>query len=96
MSAHDQADDPPSALYASMIPIMDPNVPEIIRKVPMKITKEAQTTPIRQPIVGFSRPLRQLSYSHMQPIGWKQSSVPKRAPQRDTMPLKTGMALARM
>ena len=34
----------------------------------------------------------QLSYSHMQPMGWKLMSVPKSAPTSETRPPKTGIA----
>ena len=44
--------------------------------------------------VGDFLPLVQLSYSHMQPMGWKDIRVPRRAPMRETRALKTGMPLA--
>jgi hypothetical protein len=40
--------------------------------------------------------LCQLSYSHMQPMGWKHMRVPKRAPTSETRPPKTGTADAMM
>lgn len=36
----------------------------------------------------------QLSYSHMQPMGWKLMRVPRSAPTSETSPPKTGMAEA--
>lgn len=45
-------------------------------------------------IVGVSRPVLQLSYSHMQPIGWNDIAVPRRAPIRETKSLNIGMPLA--
>jgi hypothetical protein len=41
-------------------------------------------------------PLLQLSYSHIQPIGWKHMNVPSRAPISETRLSKTGIALAMM
>lgn len=46
--------------------------------------------------VGLVLPQLQLSYNHMQPRGWKDMSVPKRAPIRDTNAPKTGIPLAMM
>ena len=59
LSAQDHADEPPSSLYESMIPITDPYVPPIIKKVPMTITKMAQKTPnfhlqLRSPLFQLS------------------------------------------
>lgn len=39
-------------------------------------------------------PLAQLSYSHMQPIGWKHMRVPSKAPMRETNESNTGTELA--
>jgi hypothetical protein len=39
-------------------------------------------------------PLAQLSYSHMQPIGWKHIRVPSNAPMRETKESNTGTELA--
>ena len=72
----------------------DPYVPPIIKKVPDRITKTLQQT-IRIHLGDLlTLPLLQLSYSHMQPIGWKDIRVPRRAPTRDTKSLNTGIALA--
>lgn len=60
------------------------------------MTKIHHATIRRHFIVGACLPLAQLSYSHMQPIGWKQSTVPSRAPTRDTRPPKIGIPLAIM
>lgn len=79
-----------------MIPTRDPYVPAIIMNVPETITNTDQPTIRRQRVVGFALPSLQLSYSHMQPMGWKDSKVPKREPVRYTIPLNTGIALARM
>lgn len=40
--------------------------------------------------------LLQLSYSHIKPIGCRQSRVPKAAPAKETNSPKTGIALARI
>lgn len=42
----------------------------------------------------FSLPGAQLSYNHIQPMGWKQRDVARRAPTSETRPVKTGMLLA--
>ncbi len=42
----------------------------------------------------ISRVLPQLSYSHIQPMGWKDIRVPSSAPISETRLLNTGIALA--
>ena len=77
-----------------MMETTDPYVPPIIKKVPDTITKPLQQT-IRIHLGDLLiLPLLQLSYNHMQPIGWKDIIVPRRAPTRDTRSLNTGIALA--
>ena len=68
-------------------------MPATIRNVPDAMTKEDQQT------MRYHLMLRwfdQLSYNHIQPMSWKDMSVPSKAPIRDPRPPKTGMALAMM
>ena len=44
--------------------------------------------------VGCSLPLLQLSYSHMQPMGWNDTTVPSRAPINEIKLSKMGIPLA--
>jgi hypothetical protein len=74
-----------------IIPTTEPYVPETIRNVPAIITNPLQKTIKYHRI---SRVLPQLSYSHIQPIGWKDIRVPRSAPIRETRLLNTGIALA--
>ena len=90
LSAQVQAAVPPSALYESMIPTIDPYVPPIIKKVPLTITNTLHATMafhFQSRLVLF-----QLSYSHIHPMGWKHIRVPRSAPISETRPPKTGMA----
>lgn len=67
-----------------------------MRKVPERMTKILQATIKYQPR-ALSPLLRlQLSKSHIQPMGWNDINVPKRAPTRETRLLKTGIELAIM
>lgn len=45
---------------------------------------------------GSFFPLAQLSYSHMQPMGWMHMTGPRRAPMSETSASKTGIVLAMM
>lgn len=54
LSAQDQALEPPSTLYESMIPLIDPYVPATMRKVPDTMTKTLHPTMRCQPSVLFS------------------------------------------
>lgn len=64
------------------------------RNVPDTMTKIDHAT---MPFHFQSRLVRcQLSYSHMQPIGWKLIRVPRSAPTSETRPPKTGIADAIM
>lgn len=96
LSAQDHALDPPLTLYDSIISATVPYVPAIIKNVPDRTTHTLQRTINRHFSVGCCLPALQLSYSHMQPIGWNDIRVPSSAPIKDTRPLKTGMALAMM
>ena len=78
------------------MPTIDPYVPAIIKKVPETTTKTLKVTMRYHLVVGLRLPAVQLSYSHMQPMGWNDMSVPRRAPMRETRPPKTGMAEAMM
>jgi hypothetical protein len=60
----------------------------------MTITNAHQETMNIQRGLLSTFPLLQLSYSHMQAIGWKDMRVPRRAPTRETRPSNTGIALA--
>jgi hypothetical protein len=74
-----------------MMPTIEPYVPAIIRKVPETMMKTLHVT------IKYHRMFRssfQWSYSHIQPIGWRERKVPKRAPMRETKPPKTGIPLA--
>lgn len=75
---------------------IEPYVPETVRKVPARITKTFQPTMRVHLHVLLSLPLPQLSYSHIQPIGWIDKSVPNNAPTRETRPPKPGILLAMM
>lgn len=77
-----------------MMETTDPYVPPTIKKVPDRITKPLQKTMKIHLGDLLILPLLQLSYNHMQPIGWKDMRVPRRAPTRDTRSLNTGIALA--
>lgn len=74
----------------------DPYVPAIIMKVPITTTKTLQQTIAIHLGDRLIFPLPQLSYSHMQPMGWKHMNVPSKAPISETRLSKTGMALAMM
>lgn len=50
----------------------------------------------QRPRLDVSLPSLQLSYNHMNPMGWKHMSVPSKAPIREISELKTGIALAMM
>lgn len=63
-------------------------------KLPMTITKTLQETMNIHLGDRSTFPLPQLSYSHMQPMGWKHMNVPSKAPISETRLSKTGMALA--
>lgn len=76
------------------MPTADPYVPEIIRKVPDATTNTLKPTMNIHLIERSALPSAQLSYSHMQPIGWNDMRVPRRAPTSETSPSKTGMPLA--
>lgn len=67
-----------------------------MRKVPEMMMKSDQKTMAIHLSVFCLLPSVQWSYSHMPPMGWKQMSVPSRAPMSETRPPKTGMALAMM
>jgi hypothetical protein len=75
-------------------PSIEPNVPPIMRKVPIIMMNMLQA--------NFPLHLRlrfrdlQLSCSHMHPKGWKQRKTPKDAPINDTRGSNTGIALAMM
>lgn len=76
-----------------MIDSTEAQVPAIMRKVPATIIK------ILKAALSLHTRLRgsfQLSYSHMQPIGWYDMSVPNKAPTREIRLPKSGMALAMM
>lgn len=75
---------------------IDPYVPATVRKVPARITNTLQQTMKIQPGDLLTLPSLQLSYSHMQPIGWMDRTVPSNAPASETRPPKTGIALAIM
>lgn len=96
LSAHDHAAEPPSSAYDLMIPTIDPQVPAIVRKVPDTMTKTLKKTIQYQCRDRCPSFLCQLSYNHMQPIGWNDIKVPRRAPMSEISPPKTGMALAIM
>ena len=69
-------------------------MPATRRKLPDRITNAHQPTMSFHRMFLFSAGMVQLSYSHINPYGWNDSKVPRRAPTRDTRPPKTGMALA--
>lgn len=69
-------------------------MPAIIRNVPKTMTNPLQATMSIHLVDLVVLPAVQLSYSHMQPMGWKDMRVPRRAPISDTSPPKTGIALA--
>lgn len=96
MSAQDQTPDPPLVLKESIIPTTDPYVPATIKNVPQTTTKTFQHTPRVHLCDRCSLPLFQLSYNHMQPLGWKLCSVPSKAPIKEMRLSKLGMALAIM
>jgi hypothetical protein len=58
------------------------------------MTKILQQTINLHVMLRFAFSRFQLSYSHMQPIGWKDNNVPSKAPISETNPLKTGIPLA--
>lgn len=93
LSAQEKADEPPEASYESMIPITVPYVPATVTKDPKIITNTLRQTMGHQVLV-FLWPVDQLSYSHMQPYGWRHRIVPRRAPISDTSASNTGMLLA--
>lgn len=70
-------------------------MPATIRNVPIAMTRILHAT-MQHHLFDPRVPLRQLSYNHMQAMGWKQVSVPSRAPMSDTRASKEGMALAIM
>lgn len=74
----------------------EPYVPAIIRNVPDSTTNTLQQTIRTHRGFFVALPCVQLSYSHMQPMGWKDIMVPSRAPINETRSLKTGIALAMM
>ena len=94
LSAHDHAEAPDDALLEAIMLTIDPYVPVIIRKVPKTITRMLQDDKSTHFTVGLSLPLPQLSYNHMQPMGWNDMEVPRRAPIRETKSLKMGIPLA--
>ena len=96
LSAQDQAADPPDSLYALIIATTDPYVPATVKNHPHSTMKTLQHTINIHRAVGLAFPEVQLSYSHMQPIGWNIIILPRRAPISETRASKTGTALAIM
>lgn len=64
--------------------------------MPIAITKTLNPTRNIHFGVFAGLPLLQLSYNHIQPMGWNDIRVPSKAPTNETRPSKTGMALAIM
>ena len=74
------------------MPMTAPYVPATSKKEPPTKMKMLMLT--RKLHLKSRTLLFQLSYSHMQAIGWKHISVPNSAPIRETSSPKTGMPLA--
>lgn len=91
LSAQDHASVPSGEFT---IVLMALYVPAIKRNIPARITNMLQATPINHRGDAFASGLFQLSYSHIQPIGWNDISGPKRAPMRATSCSKIGIPLA--
>jgi hypothetical protein len=68
----------------------------MVQNVPLTTTKTAKHTIAHHLNVLACLSFVQLSYRYMQPIGWKQIDVPRRAPIRETRLEKFGTALAMM
>ena len=94
LSAQDQAADPPDTLYDAMMSTTEAYVPATVKKVPKAIIVKLHRTPMYQVADRSCFPRFQLSYSHIQPIGWNDSDVASRAPISETRPLKIGIPLA--
>lgn len=77
------------------MPITEPYVPATIKKSPTatRITLQRAVS-IHPMVLRRPRPLPQLSYSHIAPIGWMHMTGPSRAPIRETKAEKAGMVLA--
>lgn len=94
LSAHDHAEEPEVSWLEAIILTTDPYVPATIKKDPQMMTRILQDERSIHLRVGCSRPFFQLSYNHMQPMGWNDMNVPSRAPMRETRLAKLGIALA--
>ena len=66
----------------------------MVINIPARMTNTLQHTISIHLSERSCLPALQLSYSHMQPMGWKDIMVPRRAPISETRPPKTGMPLA--